>query len=123
MAVVDELPLLKVMFATTVFHFTEEFVAEENIDEDIMVKEEDAGRINRIVEKFKLATVDTLTIESEITKSLESKKEVSKGKLNPKKALTVKDRLSELLLGNKKVDSTKKKESVKKKLEVAKKED
>ena len=89
---------------------------------DVMVKAEDAGKINRIVEKFKLATVDTLTIESEITKSLESKKEVSKGKLNPKKALAVKDRLSELLLGNKKVDSTKKKESVKKKLEVAKKE-
>ena len=87
---------------------------------DVMVKAEDAGKINRIVEKFKLATVDTLTIESEITKSLESKKEVSKGKVNPKKALTVKDPLSEHLLENKKVDSTKAKESIKKKLEEAK---
>jgi len=87
---------------------------------DIMVKAEDAGKINRIVEKFKLSAVDTLTIESEITKSLESKKGVVKGQVNPKKALTVKDPLSEHLLESKKVDSTKAKESVKKKLEEAK---
>ena len=87
---------------------------------DVMVKAEDAGKINRIVEKFKLATVDTLTIESEITKSLEEKKGVAKEQLNPKKALTVKDHLSEHLLENKKVDSIKVKESVKRKLEDAK---
>lgn len=87
---------------------------------DVMVKAEDAGKINRIVEKFNLSNVDTLTIESEITKSLESKKGVAKGQVNPKKALTVKDPLSEHLLENKKVDSTKVKESVKKKLEEAK---
>ena len=84
---------------------------------DIMVKAEDAGKINRIVQKFKLATVDTLTIENEITKSLENKKEVAKEQSNPKKALAVKDRLSEHSLENKKVDSTKLKESIKKKLE------
>lgn len=40
---------------------------------DIMVKEEDAGRINRIVERFKLTTVDTARIETEIAKSIENR--------------------------------------------------
>ena len=33
---------------------------------DIMVRAEDASKINRIVERFKLATVDTASIQSEI---------------------------------------------------------
>ena len=33
---------------------------------DVMVKAEDASRINRIVERFKLATVDTASIKSDI---------------------------------------------------------
>ena len=36
---------------------------------DIMVRAEDASKINRIVERFKLATVDTASIKSEIGKS------------------------------------------------------
>lgn len=36
---------------------------------DIMVRTEDAVKINRIVERFKLATVDTASIRSEIEKS------------------------------------------------------
>ena len=36
---------------------------------DIMVRVEDASKINRIVERFKLATVDTASIKSEIQKS------------------------------------------------------
>ncbi len=44
---------------------------------DIMVKEEDASRINRIVERFKLTTVDTARMETEVTKSIE-KREVQK---------------------------------------------
>jgi len=36
---------------------------------DIMVRAEDASKINRIVERFKLATVDTASIKSEIEKS------------------------------------------------------
>lgn len=36
---------------------------------DIMVRAEDAAKINRIVERFKLATVDTAKIKSEIAKS------------------------------------------------------
>lgn len=40
---------------------------------DIMVRAEDASKINRIVERFKLATVDTASIKSEIEKSRASK--------------------------------------------------
>ena len=40
---------------------------------DIIVKEEDASRINRIVEKFKLTTVDTARVETEVTKSIEDR--------------------------------------------------
>ena len=40
---------------------------------DIMVKEEDAGRINRIVERFKLTTVDIAKMETEITKSIKAR--------------------------------------------------
>lgn len=36
---------------------------------DIMVRAEDASKINRIVERFKLATVDTVSIKNEIVKS------------------------------------------------------
>jgi hypothetical protein len=36
---------------------------------DIMVRAEDASKINRIVERFKLATVDTASIKSDIEKS------------------------------------------------------
>ena len=47
---------------------------------DIMVKEEDASRINRIVERFKLTTVDTARIETEVTKSIEDKEAQKKEK-------------------------------------------
>lgn len=40
---------------------------------DIMVRAEDASKINRIVERFKLATVDTASIKSEIQKSRATK--------------------------------------------------
>lgn len=40
---------------------------------DVMVRAEDASKINRIVERFKFATIDTATIKSEIEKSRESK--------------------------------------------------
>lgn len=47
---------------------------------DIMVKEEDASRINRIVERFKLTTVDTARMETEVTKSIEKREEQKKEK-------------------------------------------
>lgn len=40
---------------------------------DIMVRAEDASKINHIVERFKLATVDTASIKSDIEKSKGSK--------------------------------------------------
>ena len=42
---------------------------------DILVKEEDASRINRIVERFKITTVDTLKITTERTKINEKQEE------------------------------------------------
>jgi len=46
---------------------------------DIMVRAEDASKINRIVERFNLATVDTALIKSEIQKSKDGKAEADKG--------------------------------------------
>jgi hypothetical protein len=40
---------------------------------DVMVRAEDASKINRIFERFKLATVDTASIKSNIEKSKQSK--------------------------------------------------
>ena len=40
---------------------------------DIMVKDEDASRINRIVERFKLTTIDTAQIDTEVTKAIENR--------------------------------------------------
>lgn len=42
---------------------------------DIMVRAEDASKINRIVERFKLATVDTASIKTEIQKSRAARQE------------------------------------------------
>lgn len=50
---------------------------------DIMVRVEDASKINRIVERFKLATVDTASIKSDIQKSRAAKQE---GKASVQKA-------------------------------------
>lgn len=89
---------------------------------DIMVRAEDASKINRIIERFKLSIVDTASIRSEISKSKEPKEndiEVSiEDKLvnemlskpiqkenneqsNPYLAQTEKDPLSETLSKNK----------------------
>ncbi len=48
---------------------------QKNVDGmvDIMVRAEDASKINRIVDRFNLATVDTASIKSEIQKSKDSK--------------------------------------------------
>lgn len=40
---------------------------------DIMVKDEDASRINRIVERFKLTTIDTAKIDTVVTKAIEDR--------------------------------------------------
>lgn len=67
---------------------------------DIMVRIEDAAKINRIVERFKLATVDMAGIKSEIQKSKAGKQE-EKATLtqinnpNPMTAVTEKSHPSE----------------------------
>ena len=43
---------------------------------DVMVRAEDASKINRIVERFKLATVDTASIKHDIEKARQEKKSV-----------------------------------------------
>lgn len=45
---------------------------------DVMVRVEDAAKINRIVERFKLATVDTASIKSEIEKAKAAGKQQKK---------------------------------------------
>lgn len=47
---------------------------------DVMVKEEDAGRINRIVQKFKLTTVDTTKIQTEVKEAIENREAQKKEK-------------------------------------------
>ena len=43
---------------------------------DIMVRAEDASKINRIFERFKLATVDMAAVKTEITKAKEKKSDI-----------------------------------------------
>lgn len=49
---------------------------------DILVKEEDAPRINRIIERFKITTVDTVKITTEGTKTNEKQEEKSQAATN-----------------------------------------
>ena len=67
---------------------------------DIIVYKEDASRINRIVERFKLSTVDTAKIKTEIQKFREEKAEDKNQNniQNPNFAKTDKNPLSEHFL-------------------------
>lgn len=113
---------------------------------DIMTKEEDASKINRIVERFKLATVDMAIINSEIEKIKEEKakgvepisqkekedkeekekplKKEAKENINPTLGKTEKENLSEPSLKNKNNlgVSTKDKPSVREEIKEIKKE-
>ena len=63
---------------------------------DIMVKEEDAPRINRLVERLKLASVsEAAKVRTEIEKSREEKNVEEKSHSNPSMAKTEKAHLSE----------------------------
>ena len=55
---------------------------------DIMVRAEDASKINRIVERFKLATVDTASIKHDIEKTRQEKESAPAA---PKQAVPQKD--------------------------------
>lgn len=58
---------------------------------DIMVRAEDAAKINRIVERFKLSSYDEATIRSEISKTKQEKTAKEKGV----KEKTVQDKIEE----------------------------
>jgi len=62
---------------------------------DIMVRDEDAPRINRMVERFKLTTIDTAQIETIVQKSIEDRKEQ---KSKEPKAIGVQEKTKEELL-------------------------
>ncbi len=51
------------------------YATKKNVDGlcDVMVRAEDASKINRIVERFKLATVDTASIKQEIANTRSEK--------------------------------------------------
>lgn len=109
---------------------------------DIMVREEDAARINRIVEKFKLSTYDKASVQSEVERdrdfnnaveadnAIKDKKIGQKAgeyQLNPNLAKTEKSPLSEHSLKNRKSllegsNYEKNRPSVKKELEKIRKE-
>lgn len=59
---------------------------------DVMVRAEDASKINRIVERFKLATVDTASIKQEIQKTRSEKQaDDSKATQAPEQAVKTPD--------------------------------
>ncbi len=91
----------------------------KNIDGmcDIMVRAEDGAKINRIVERFKFATLDMADIKTEIIKN---KEEMSNGK---KPAMqTVKDNpLKSSLMNSEALKKDSAKPSVKKELDAIKK--
>ena len=97
---------------------------------DIIVRKEDAGRINRIIDRFNLASYNKADIVSEIekTRNAKSKKKQKDTKSNPHLAKTEKSPRSEPISEMPKSSTPKgatienKKESVKKKLETYKKQ-
>ena len=112
---------------------------------DIMVRAEDASKINRIVERFKFATIDTASIKNDVRKSKDSKEndivvksieeklvddiltkplvKEEKEPLNPQVAKMEKSPLSEPTSKNKKEMGTKsEKKSVREKLNKIQKE-
>lgn len=73
---------------------------------DIMVRQDDASKVNRIVERFKLTTSNDTQMQTEITKSLDDK---NNGKIeiltnniteNEKKNSNLKEQMSEANLNN-----------------------
>lgn len=63
---------------------------------DVMVRAEDASKINRIVERFKLATVDTASIKHEIEKT---KAEKESAPPPPEQTMSEDDKLLDDMLG------------------------
>ena len=66
---------------------------------DIMVRVEDASKINRIVERFKLAAVDTVSIKQDIEKSKAEKTAAPSAPAQEKPDKEADDRLLDDLMG------------------------
>lgn len=64
---------------------------------DIMVRAEDAGKINRIFERFGLATVDMASVKTEIQKSREDKAKGGGDIPTPERTQTTDDKLNQFL--------------------------
>lgn len=64
---------------------------------DIMVRAEDAGKINRIFERFGLATVDMASVKTEIQKSREDKAKGGGDIPTPERTQTSDDKLNQFL--------------------------
>ena len=69
---------------------------------DIMVRTSDASKINRIVERFNLSTVDVAKVKSEIQKERADRSNEAFQKANPTQARAEKSRPSEPILESKK---------------------
>ena len=64
---------------------------------DIMVRAEDASKINRIFERFNLATVDMGSVRAEIQKAKDAKAQTGEDIPAPERVQTVDDKLNQFL--------------------------
>ena len=64
---------------------------------DIMVRAEDASKINRIFERFNLATVDMASVKTEIQKSRDAKTQTGEDIAPPERTQSVDEKLNEFL--------------------------
>ena len=64
---------------------------------DIMVRAEDASKINRIFERFKLATIDMASVKTEIQRFRDAKAQDSEDISQPEKTKSVDEKLDEFL--------------------------
>ncbi len=64
---------------------------------DVMVRAEDASKINRIFERFQLATVDMGSVKAQLEQERSEKAQTQETIQPPEKAMTVKDKTDEFL--------------------------
>ena len=64
---------------------------------DIMVRADDAGKINRIFERFNLATIDMASVKTEIEKTKAEQAKQAEAQPAPERSGQVKDKVSEFM--------------------------
>ena len=64
---------------------------------DIMVRADDAGKINRIFERFNLATIDMASVKTEIEKTKTEQAKQAEAQPAPERSGQVKDKVSEFM--------------------------